>query len=58
MNVMDYILLGLIILAVITVILYMRKHKGGCGDCKGCTLDCHHPNIYEAYRKDHPQDEG
>lgn len=56
MKFIDIILLLLIVLAVIGAVRYLRKHKGTCGDCKGCTLDCHHPDIYEAYRRDHPAD--
>lgn len=56
MNGMDFVLLLLIALAVIGAVRYLKKHKGTCGDCKGCSLDCQHPDIYEAYRRDHPVD--
>ncbi|MBR3786687.1 MAG: FeoB-associated Cys-rich membrane protein [Firmicutes bacterium] len=40
MNVLDYILLGIIAVAAIFAVRHMKTNKGCCGDCSRCGTNC------------------
>lgn len=56
MNLIDYIIIGIIIIFVIIAVYYTYKNKGNCGSCEGCQKSCSRPSLYEEYKKEHGLD--